>query len=282
MERMDAHELQIDGKGRVHKAFSPVRFLGNLLIVGGLLLLLGVGGWQGYIAWSNNQQLSSFHDEGVVVEPTLDPSTQAGLPIETPITSAAALPEPPPPNLNPGGLVLEGWAALHQQQIDNSPTTHLTIPSVGVDSKIVPIDWKMIPGKDGAAAKSEWQVADYAVGHHAGTANPGQPGNVVLSGHDDYKGEVFKNLHDVHKGDEVIVDTEKGQYVYIITDLVLVKEEGVSDAQKLSNAAYMNPTPDQTLTMITCWPYGIDDYRFIAIAKPYQSSQSAFSEFFIR
>lgn len=105
---------------------------------------------------------------------------------------------------------------------------------------------------------------------------------MVLSGHDDYKGEVFKNLHNVHKGDEVIVDTEKGQYVYVITQLVLVKEEGVSDAQKLSNAAYMNPTPDQTLTMITCWPYGIDDHRFIAIAKPYQSSQSAYTDYFIR
>lgn len=282
MDRIDAHELQMDDKRQVRKAFSPVRFFGNLLIVGGLVLLLGVGGWQGYIWWTNNQQLSSFHDEGVVVEPTIDASSMAGL-LQTPVATATALPEPPPPNLNPGGSAVADWASLlQQQQVDDSPTTHLSIPSVGVDAKVVPIDWKMIPGKNGAAAKSEWQVADYAVGHHAGTANPGQIGNVVLSGHDDYKGEVFKNLHNVHKGDEVIVDTEKGQYVYIITELVLVKEDGVSDAQKLANAAYMNPTPDQTLTMITCWPYGLDDHRFIAIAKPYQSSQSAFSEFFIR
>ena len=279
---MDTNQPRTNRPRRVLKPFSLVRLIGNLLIIGGFVLLVGVAAWQGYILWNNNQQLSSFHDEGVVVEPTLDPNSMASLSL-TPAATATDIAEPPPPNLNPGGSALADWAgALQTKQVDDSPTTHLTIPSVGVDSKIVPIDWKMIPGKDGASAKSEWQVADYAVGHHAGTANPGQVGNVVLSGHDDYKGEVFKNLHNVHKGDEVIVDTEKGQYVYVVTQLVLVKEEGVSDEQKLANAAYMNPTPDQTLTMITCWPYGIDDYRFIAIAKPYQSSQSAYSDYFIR
>jgi DNA-binding response OmpR family regulator len=68
----------------------------------------------------------------------------------------------------------------------------------------------------------------------------------------------------------------------VVTDLVIVKEEGVSDAQKRANAAYMNPTPDQTLTMITCWPYGIDDHRLIVIAKPYQSALSTQSEFTLR
>ena len=37
------------------------------------------------------------------------------------------------------------------------------------------------------------------------------------------------------------------------------------------NARYMDPTPDQTLTLITCFPYGIDDHRLIVIAKPYDS-----------
>ena len=44
----------------------------------------------------------------------------------------------------------------------------------------------------------------------------------------------------------------------------------------------MKPTPDQTLTLITCWPYGIDTHRLIVIAKPYQSSLSTQSEFIIR
>ncbi len=70
--------------------------------------------------------------------------------------------------------------------------------------------------------------------------------------------------------------------MYIVQDIVLVKEDGVPEAQKRENARYMDPTPDQTLTMITCWPYGIDTHRFIAIAKPYKPATSEQSEFSLR
>lgn len=254
-----------------------MRLLGNLLIIAGLALLIGIGGWQGYNAWSNQQFLEKSAANGTIVEPTLTTAQENGAVLPT----ATALPQPPPPDLHRDPIVAS-WLSVLNQPASDSPPIRLVIPSVNIDSKIVPITWAMLPGKNGAAARSEWQVADYAVGHHAGTANPGEVGNVVLSGHVDYRGEVFRDLKDVKKGDTVTVDTEQGQYVYIVTDIVIVKEEGVSEAQKLANASYMDPTPDQTLTMITCWPYGIDDHRLIVIAKPYQSSQSANSEFFLR
>lgn len=279
MDIADSHELQMDSKGRVRKSFSLVRLIGNLLIISGLALLLGIGGWQGYNWWSNEQFIQNGKSTGMHVEPTLSVAQLS----EDPVPTATAVPQPPPPDLhNPAGVGVGKWLSVLNTSTHDSPPIRLIIPSVKIDTKIVPITWAMLPGKNGAAARSEWQVADYAVGHHQGTANPGQTGNVVLSGHVDYRGEVFRDLKDVKKGDTVTVDTEDGQYVYIVTDLVLVKEEGVSEAQKRANAAYMDPTPDQTLTMITCWPYGIDDHRLIVIAKPYQSSQSANSEFFMR
>ncbi|MGA7730216.1 MAG: sortase [Chloroflexia bacterium] len=277
MDLAEAHELQMDSKGRIRKSFSPIRFAGNLLIISGLFLLIGIGAWQGYNWWSNQQFLDNSSANGWRIETTINPGEVAGAVMPT----ATALPQPPPPNLNSSPGITQ-WLTISSRQVDNSPPVHLLIPSVGIDSEVVPVSWQMLPGKNGADARTEWQVADYAVGHHAGSANPGQVGNVVLSGHVDYRGEVFKELHKVQKGDTVMLDTEKGQYVYIVTDLVIVKEEGVPEEQKRQNAAYMNPTPDQTLTMITCWPYGIDDHRLIVIAKPYQSSQSANSEFFVR
>lgn len=279
MNLANSHELQIDNKGRVRRGFSPVRLIGNLLIISGLFLLLGIGGWQGYTWWSNQQFIEKGVKEGgLIVAPTLDPLT---LSENAAIPTATALPQPPPPDLNntPG---IYQWLDVANRPTYDSPPVRIIIPSVKIDSPVVPVTWAMIPGKNGAAAQSEWQVADYAVGHHAGSVNPGQVGNVVLSGHVDYRGEVFRDLKDVKKGDTVTLDTEQGQYIYIVTELVLVKEEGVSEAQKKANAAYMNQTPDQTLTMITCWPYGIDDHRLIVIAKPYQSSASANSEFFLR
>jgi sortase A len=274
MKAGEAQELHMDARGRVRKPFSPMFLIGNLLIVGGLVMLLGIGGWYAFQTYSNNQELQQFQQEGVLIDPT--PVAEAvGAALPTPSVVATV----PPPKLDTGPTIAD-WAGVVKQQ-DNSPPVRLSIPSVGIDSKIVPITWKMIPSKNGGS-KSEWQVADYAVGHHSGSANPGEAGNVVLSGHVDYRGQVFKELHNVKKGDEVIVYTEKGQYVYVVTDLVLVREDGATDAEKARNAHYMDPTPDQTLTMITCWPYGIDTHRFIAIAKPYQSSESAQSEFIIR
>ena len=267
----EAHYVYIDSKGRVRRRGRPMRLIGNLLIIAGVLMLLGIGGWYGYREWDNQQ----FKDRIAQTygADAFEPPVNA-----TPLPTAIP-PKPLPVLANSAGLGASGAAQpVHE---DSSPPVRLVIPSVKIDSKVVPISWKMLPAP-GGQLKSEWQVADYAVGHHDGTANPGEAGNVVMSGHVDYRGQVFKDLNKVNKGDEVIVYTEKGQYIYVVTDMVIVKEEGVSDAQKRANAAYMNPTPDQTLTMITCWPYGIDDHRLIVIAKPYQSALSTQSEFTLR
>lgn len=266
-------------KGHVstRRSGALARIVGNLLIVSGLLMLLGIGGWYGYTQWSNEQYKERLAARfGVsAVEPP------AGL-APTPTTPTPAAPAPTFASaLNNVGVGLLGALNKPPAQTDNSPPVRLSIKSVGIDSEVVPVSWDMIPAA-GGRMKAEWQVADYAVGHHYGSANPGQIGNVVLSGHVDYKGQVFKELHKVNKGDEVTLYTEKGQYLYVVTDMVLVLEEGASEEQKRANARYMDPTPDQTLTMITCWPYGINTHRLIVIAKPYQSSLSTQSEFSIR
>jgi sortase A len=264
--------LYIDKRGRVRRGAVRMRIIGNLLIMAGLLLLLGIGGWYGYTQWENDR----FKEE--LIE-------QYGLEaVEPPV--ASVLEATPSPTVNAPLPMLTGTGTssilsrLPKEQ-DSSPPVKLTIPSVEIDSPVVPVTWQMIPSKNGEL-KSEWQVADYAVGHHAGSVNPGQIGNVVLSGHVDYKGQVFKELHNVKRGDEVIMHTEKGQYLYVVSDIVLVLEEGASEEQKRRNAAYMNQTPDPILTMITCWPYGIDTHRLIVIARPYQSVLSSQSEFIIR
>lgn len=260
-----------------NQARRPVPFLrivGNLLILSGVLMFLGVGGWWGYTEWSNKQFESEFLQRGGKIEPTLVASDlQAANPTTVaPTPGPIALPRLLGDEVIPGvitGTTAENQAPVATPTSDSAPPTHLTIPSVGIDSKVVPVDWKMIP-KPGGGQLAEWQVADYAVGHHKGSANPGAPGNIVMSGHVDYRGEVFKNLHLVKRGDEVIVQTEKGQFVYVITDMVIVQEDGASPEQKRRNTRYMDPTAEPTLTLITCYPYGIDDKRFIAIAHPYQ------------
>jgi sortase A len=276
VEQDGVRYLASDEKQGARHEGSALRIVGNALIIVGLAMLLGIGGWYGYATWSNAQHVEEVKEKfgPAAYEPPLNP---------TPKPTVPPLPTPLPV-LNPSTNIAEQMGGIGKQaqhKEDASPPVRLHIPSVNIDSQIVPIGWSMIPAP-GGGVKSEWNVADYAVGHHKGTANPGQIGNVVLSGHVDYKGQVFKDLHKVSKGDEVILYTEKGQYIYVVVDYVIVREEGVSDEQKRANAAYMNRTDDATLTMITCYPYGIDTHRLIVIAKPYQSTLSTQSEFTLR
>jgi sortase A len=98
----------------------------------------------------------------------------------------------------------------------------------------------------------------------------------------DWKGEVFKNLHEAKRGDEIHVYTDDREYLYLVQDIQIVLEDGATDAQKRQNARFMDPTPDQTLTLITCYPYGIDNHRLIVIAKPYDSGLPARPDFIVK
>jgi sortase A len=47
-----------------------------------------------------------------------------------------------------------------------------------------------------------------------------------------------------------------------------VKERGEPVEARRQNARWMNPTEDERLTMITCWPYTSNTHRLIVVAKP--------------
>ena len=260
-----------------------MRTAGNLLIIVGVLLLVSVGGYLGIQSYQNNKEANEIRSGSLNLPP---PALPPQAPPSSPTPGNTSLPgaNPPAPTatiqsstvlVSAGSLPnlsggLSGNTAAPAQP--SSPPVRLDIPSIQIDVPVVPVGWDMIPGKGGQDS-AQWQVAENAVGHHQGTANPGEIGNVVMSGHVDWKGEVFRNLHKIERGAEIRVYTGDREYLYIVQDKVLVKEEGpdVTDDQRRSNAAYMNPTPDQTLTLITCWPYGVDDHRLIVIAKPYDS-----------
>lgn len=149
---------------------------------------------------------------------------------------------------------------------DMPPATHITIPSVGIDTDIV----EVLPKTETIEGQiiESWQVADWAAGHHSGSADPGENGNIVLAGHDDVRGEVFRGLHDIAIGAEVLLTTADGVHRYVVEEIQVRLERGASLEERLATGQYIAPMPEERLTMITCWPYGIDDHRVIVIAKP--------------
>lgn len=96
------------------------------------------------------------------------------------------------------------------------------------------------------------------VGQHIGTANPGEIGNMVLSGHNDTFGEVFRYLDQMKAGDKIIIYTFTRSYTYIVEGWSLVNPDQVD---------VLDPTPYESVTLISCYPYLIDTQRIIVTAR---------------
>ena len=82
------------------------------------------------------------------------------------------------------------------------------------------------------------------VGHIEKMAMPGDPGNMGIAGHRD---TFFRPLRQVQLGDDVLLETPAGRTHYRVASFRVV---GPSDVDVL------DPTPDATLTLVTCYPFG--------------------------
>jgi len=97
-----------------------------------------------------------------------------------------------------------------------------------------------------------------AVGHIPGTALPGEPGNVCLTGHRD---TFFRPLKDLKIKDEIQVSTLEGNFNYEVESLRVVEPD---------NVGVLAPSGKNVLTLVTCYPFyyvGPAPQRWIVRAK---------------
>ena len=113
-----------------------------------------------------------------------------------------------------------------------------------------------------------WEDPGTAVGWLERSALPGEGTNVVLAGHHNIRGEVFRYLVDVAPGDEVYLAAGETTYRYLVRERFIVPEKHVSEEQRAQNALWIAPTIDERLTLVTCWPYRDNSHRLIVIAAP--------------
>ncbi|MFN3372718.1 MAG: sortase [Chloroflexus sp.] len=207
----------------------------------------------------------------------LAPST----PAPAVVPSAPAGDVPPPtvtvpstlPAVNSGLLISEPPESVRAEWV--ATVDRLVIPAIRVDFKVIEVGWDTI--EENGRLISVWQVAEYAVGQHRGSANPGEGDNIVLAGHVGGYGRVFKDLFYLKPGDEVIVYSRGQPYRYIVSERIIVDEEGAPPEQRLANARYIAPTGYEVVTMVTCWPpSGPDKFkqRVIVRALPVQPTNN--------
>jgi sortase A len=184
-------------------------------------------------------------------QPTLSP---------TPLIVSVVLPEGHTPPTLPGGAqpneaeipanlrpLVQSLSSLPIPTPGNGQAIRIQIPAIGVDAPVVQGDG--------------WEQLMRGVAQHIGTPDPGQNGNVVLSGHDDVFGEVFRNLDRLAPGDVVTLFTVQRQYSYVVSGTLIVMSTQVE---------VMNPTPNAILTLISCYPYLVDNHR-IVVSAVYQN-----------
>jgi len=174
-------------------------------------------------------------------------SGQAGTPVPTPVGILPGSSFPPgSEDRVPGPYrhLVEPSANVPIPTPGPRQASKVVIASIGVEAPVVEGDG--------------WEELKMGAGHHIGSANPGERGNMVISGHDDVYGEIFKDLGELNMGDEVEVYAGDTPYTYQVVAKRIVEPAEVS---------LLEPTPDATLTLITCYPYLVDTHRLVVIAE---------------
>ncbi len=225
---------------------SGRRWYDGLLLVVEILAVLGLVGLM--LNWFGLWQSLNREAAAALQQDTLTP---------TPLISAVVLPSGhTPPSAAGGARFNEAEIPSHLlplvQSIANLPVPtpgpaqamRIQVPAIGVDAPVVQGD--------------SWEQLKKGVGQHVGSADPGQPGNLVFSAHDDVFGEIFRDLDKLKPGDQVLVFTTQQQYIYIVTGSQIVAPTQVD---------VMNATADATVTLISCYPYMVDNKRIVVFAK---------------
>lgn len=134
---------------------------------------------------------------------------------------------------------------------------HLIIPSIDVNA---PVTWNVPNNPTDTLANLKNGLV-----HIAGTALPGQKGNVFISGHSsnypwvksDYN-NIFALLNKVVVGDVVHLKYSGKDYLYKVSEINVVKP---------NDSSVMQSTGSSMLSLMTCTPVGTNLKRLVVVAN---------------
>jgi len=110
-----------------------------------------------------------------------------------------------------------------------APLAVLSIPKLGLE----------VPVFDG----TDELTLNRGAGRIAGTARPGEPGNIGIAAHRD---GFFRGLKDICVGDRIELDAQDGAFAYVVDNIEIVKPTEVG---------VLRAWPQPSLTLVTCYPF---------------------------
>ncbi|NDJ62309.1 MAG: class E sortase [Chloroflexi bacterium] len=144
-------------------------------------------------------------------------------------------------------VVQSQWIApvVSRPQVTNETALRLNIPALDNFNQTI------VQGVD-------WNSLMQGVGQLPNDTHPGDPnGNVVLAAHNDIYGELFRDLDQLQPGDEFHIETATQLYSYRVTEIRVVEPHEVWVLEARGAA---------TATLISCYPYQVNDQRIIVFA----------------
>jgi sortase A len=213
-----------------------VSAMGKVLIATGVLLF----GFVAYQLWGTGLEtaraqralanefeelLAAIDTAPTTTTPEAAPSPtvpDATAPSEQPTATAPPVSTPTAPVVQPIAPVSEG-----------DPIARIEIPGIGVNDIVVA----------GVGVRD----LQKGPGHFPDTPLPGQLGNAAIAGHRTTYGQPFRNVDKLRAGDEIVVTTLAGRFVYRVTGTQIVSP---SDYQVVATTR-----PDVAeITLVSCHP----------------------------
>jgi LPXTG-site transpeptidase (sortase) family protein len=177
------------------------------------------------------------------------------LPAATPIPTRTVTPVPTVPTPTPVPL----------------PAIRLSIPVIELNiniQEVSPTQKRSSRGETGWV----WDPPAFAAGHYTTSGVPLGGRNIVLIGHNNTQGEVFRHLDLLDPGHEVILYTERGEFHYQVQKKFMIPYLGVEKEGDAKLQSYAAPQDREMITLISCWPYATNSHRIVIIAVPEQKA----------
>lgn len=169
------------------------------------------------------------------------------------------------PSATPGGV--ESLAPLPPAQA--LAPVQLSIPALGLNLPVTPMGWEVADVN--GVRTTRWLLPDDAVGWHVNSVGAGGAGRVILSGHQVVGAAPLAPLAqgDVEVGQEIwLTDSDGVVFVYEVVEVSEpIVQVGATAEEEAAAAAYVAPTDQSLLTLITGWPDFTTTHRVFAVAE---------------
>ncbi|WP_169238367.1 sortase [Candidatus Roseilinea sp. NK_OTU-006] len=164
-----------------------------------------------------------------------------------------------------GSQVSQEFAGLSSAAAIYPVPERIWIDKLKVNARIQPVG----PGKRVGVGVVEWTAPNNQnVGWHDYSGRLGEGKNIVLNGHNNIYGSVFRKLYTLQPGDEIRLGAGDRQVIYRVREVKILRERDQPLAVRIANAQYIQPMNDDRLTLVSCWPEWSNTHRVIVIAHP--------------